>query len=83
MPGFIEQRKQLSEAGVQQRMMEEKIYPLLYTHILSYAMEYSRVDDYLDSRKLNFDCMYNSWNMMGGSPSGISSAEKGNWWWRI
>ena len=47
--------KQLLEAGVQQRMMEEKIYSPLYTHTLSYAMECSRVDDYLDSRKLNFD----------------------------
>ncbi|MEY8483568.1 YodL domain-containing protein [Lachnospiraceae bacterium 48-21] len=56
MPGFIEQRKQLLETGVQQRMMEEKIYPPLYTHTLSYAMEHRRVDDYLDSRKLNLDC---------------------------
>ncbi len=56
MPGFIGQRKQLLEAGVQQRMLEEKIYPPLYTHTLSYAMGHSRVDDYLDSRKQNLDC---------------------------
>ena len=34
----------------------EKVYPPLYTHTITYAMEHGRADDYLESRKLNLDC---------------------------
>ena len=34
----------------------EKVYPPLYTHTITYAMEHRRADDYLESRKLNLDC---------------------------
>lgn len=48
-----EEREQLLEAGQQ---IPEKLYPPLYIHSLSYAMEHGRVDDYMESRKLNLDC---------------------------
>ena len=32
------------------------MYPPLYTHTITYAMEHGRADDYLESRKLNLDC---------------------------
>jgi len=32
------------------------MYPPLYTHTIDYAMEHGRVDDYLESRKLNLGC---------------------------
>ena len=60
LPGFFFQREksrdQGKEAEAGQTAPGGKMYPPLYTHTLSYAMEHSRVDDYLDSRKLNFDC---------------------------
>lgn len=60
LPGFFFQREksrdQRKEAEAGQTAPGGKMYPPLYTHTLSYAMEHSRVDDYLDSRKLNFDC---------------------------
>ena len=60
LPEFFSQREksrdQGKEAGAGQTAPEEKIYPPLYMHTLSYAMEHGRADDYLDSRKLNLDC---------------------------
>lgn len=60
LPGFFFQREKSRDRGKEaeagQTAPGGKIYPPLYTHTLSYAMEHSRVDDYLDSRKLNFDC---------------------------
>lgn len=32
------------------------MYPPLYMHTITYAMEHGRADDYLESRKLNLDC---------------------------
>lgn len=60
LPGFFFQREksrdQGKEAEAGQTALGGKMYPPLYTHTLSYAMEHKRVDDYLDSRKLNLDC---------------------------
>lgn len=60
LPGFFFQREksrdQRKEAEAGQTALGGKMYPPLYTHTLSYAMEHKRVDDYLDSRKLNLDC---------------------------
>ena len=60
LPGFFFQREKSRDRGKEaeagQTAPGGKIYPPLYTHTLSYAMEHRRVDDYLDSRKLNLDC---------------------------
>lgn len=60
LPEFFSQkeksRNQGKEAEAGQTALGGKMYPPLYTHTLSYAMEHKRVDDYLDSRKLNLDC---------------------------
>ena len=55
LPDFVSQRQQLI-GKVAAQDLEEETYPPLYTHTLSYAMEHGRVDDYLESRKLNLDC---------------------------
>ena len=48
LPVFFSQREKNIE--------QEKVYPPLYTHTITYAMEHGRADDYLESRKLNLDC---------------------------
>lgn len=55
LPDFVSQRQQLIGKTAAQDL-EEETYPPLYTHTLPYAMEHRRVDDYLNSRKLNLDC---------------------------
>lgn len=55
LPDFVHQREQfIGKEAVQD--LEEEMYPPLYTHTLTYAMEHGMADDYLDSRKLNLDC---------------------------
>ncbi len=56
LPGFIEQRKHVLEEEAKRQIPEEKTYPPLYMHTITYAMEHGRADDYLESRKLNLDC---------------------------
>lgn len=56
LPGFIEQRKHVLEEEAKRQIPEEKMYPPLYMHTITYAMEHGRADDYLESRKLNLDC---------------------------
>lgn len=55
LPDFVSQRERLIGKEAEQDLGEET-YPPLYTHTLSYAMEHGRVDDCLESRKLNLDC---------------------------
>lgn len=71
LPEFFSQREknmeQEKDAGLQGSSLQEpqnndiskpyeKVYPPLYTHTITYAMEHGRADDYLESRKLNLDC---------------------------
>lgn len=71
LPEFFSQRERKMEqeknAGLQGSSLQEpqnddiskpyeKVYPPLYTHTITYAMEHGRADDYLESRKLNLDC---------------------------
>ncbi len=71
LPEFFSQRERKMEqeknAGLQGSNLQEpqnddisklykKVYPPLYTHTITYAMEHGRADDYLESRKLNLDC---------------------------
>ena len=71
LPEFFSQREkaigQEKETGSQENSLQEpqsgdlskpyeKVYPPLYTHTITYAMEHGRADDYLESRKLNLDC---------------------------
>ena len=58
----IEKEKEPQESGLQEPQNSdmskpyEKVYPPLYMHTITYAMEHGRADDYLESRKLNLDC---------------------------
>ncbi|MCI9077101.1 MAG: DUF3849 domain-containing protein [Dorea sp.] len=71
LPEFFSQREKVLEqetgTGLQESSLQEsqsveknkpyeKVYPPLYTHTITYAMEHGRADDYLESRKLNLDC---------------------------
>ena len=71
LPEFFSQREkaieQEKETGSQENSLQEpqsgdlskpyeKVYPPLYTHTITYAIEHGRADDYLESRKLNLDC---------------------------
>ena len=105
LPEFFSQREknmeQEKDAGLQGSSLQEpqngdmsrpyeKVYPPLYTHTITYAMEHGRVDDYLESRKLNLDCKnmvrnvwysslrisYSIWNMTGGYLSGIRHGQR-------
>ena len=71
LPEFFHQKERIIEqekgAGLQENSLQKpqneytekqygEVYPPLYTHTISYAMEHRRVDDYLDSRSLNLKC---------------------------
>ena len=58
----IEKEKEPQESSLQEPQNSdmskpyEKVYPPLYMHTITYAMEHGRADDYLESRKRNLDC---------------------------
>ncbi len=56
LPNFIKQREHVLEEEAKWQIPEEEMYPPLYIHTLSYAMEHGMADDYLVSRKWNLDC---------------------------
>ena len=56
LPNFIKQREHVLEEEARRQIPEEEMYPPLYMHTLSYAMEHGMADDYLVSRELNLDC---------------------------
>lgn len=57
LPDFVRERElELGIASEQVITQETKSYPPVYMYPLTYAMEHSAADEYLDSRKLNLDC---------------------------
>lgn len=57
LPDFVRERElELGIASEQVITQETKSYPPVYMYPITYAMEHSAVDEYLDSRKLNLDC---------------------------
>lgn len=59
LPDFIRELEDVKEQGAEKAEPEpeKKSYPALYGHSLEYAMEHGEVDDYMDSNKLNRECI--------------------------
>ena len=59
LPDFIRELEGEKEQGAERAEPEpeKKAYPALYGHSLEYAMEHGEVDDYMDSNKLNRECI--------------------------